>query len=249
MRAIRYALLVAALGVTQPGFAADLPIKAPPAPPPVFSWTGCYIGPQIGYAWVRDRNTETADGAVAEFNPIDAAEPRGFKAGGMLGCNWQIPGTGWVIGIEGDGEGADINHGFATYANTFPADNYETRIDWQASVRGRLGYAFDGTFLGWTFNRTLVYATGGAAWANVQQIYFCNGCGLERISSTRDGWTVGGGLEYAFLDRWTIRGEYRYSDFGTHTDFPVVTFVGFAQEHETTEHAVRFGVTYKFWPW
>ena len=89
--------------------AADLPVKAARlAPVPAFSWTGCYIGLDVGYAWERDRLTETsaATGAVTAFSPTEPARPNGVKGGGYLGCNWQ---SGvWVLGLEGDFEGTSI---------------------------------------------------------------------------------------------------------------------------------------------
>ncbi len=233
-----------ALGAAQFASAADIPTKGPvyKAPPiaPAYNWSGCYIGAQVGYGWVRDRNSETvtATGAPSAFSPTDTADPSGMKVGGMLGCNWQWSGP-FVVGLEGDGEWADIDGSTVTFPGSGPPDDfYEARIRWQASVRGRLGYAFD---------RTLLYVTGGAAFADIRHTYTLAPVGpVEEFSKTKTGWTVGGGVEHAFAPNWTARVEYRYSDFGTITNVPVTTFAGFAEDHDVIEHAVRFGLTYKF---
>jgi outer membrane immunogenic protein len=234
------AAIAFSFGVSQASFAADLPVKAPVyrAPVAVSTWSGCYIGGQVGYGWARDRLIEIDDatGTLSAFSPADKATPSGILAGGMAGCNWQWSGP-WVIGIEGDGEWTDINGSVIAYPGTgTPPDTYEARIRWQASIRGRLGYAFD---------RNLLYVTGGAAFANIRHVYTSGGLS-EDFSKTQTGWTVGGGWEYAFMPNWTARIEYRYSDFGTVTNVPTVVWTGFTENHDVVEHAVRFGVTYRF---
>jgi outer membrane immunogenic protein len=231
------------LGVAQAASAADLLVKAPiykaPAAAPAYNWSGCYVGAQAGYAWGRDKldETVTATGATSIFSPTDTARPSGAKLGGMLGCNWQWAGP-LVVGLEGDAEWADIGRSSVDYPNTgTPADTYEARIRFQSSIRGRLGYAFD---------RTLLYVTGGAAFANIRHRYTTVGLPAEDFSNTRTGWTLGGGAEYAFAPNWSARLEYRYADFGTTTNVPVVVWTGFTEKHRTTENAVRIGVAYKF---
>ena len=88
MRMRHIGLLAVALGfgAAQSASAADLPIKAPvyKAPPiaPAYSWSGCYIGAQVGYGWIRDKDTETFGGAITPNSPTDTAEPSGLKVGG-----------------------------------------------------------------------------------------------------------------------------------------------------------------------
>jgi outer membrane immunogenic protein len=228
--------------------AADLSSKyrPPPAAPayfpaPVFSWAGCHIGGDVGGAWLRDENTETvtATGQQSIFSPVDTATPSGVKLGGYLGCDYQFA-SPVVVGIEGDAEWANIRGGGVNFPNTgSPPDTYETQANFEASVRGRLGYAFQN----WLF-----YATGGVAWANIKEIYTSSFFGVsETFSDTRTGWTVGGGVEYAFAPNWVGRIEYRYADFGTLTNLPVITFSGFTESHKITENTVRGGIAYKFW--
>lgn len=110
---------VCTIALTQIASAADLPRKAPAysPPPPVFSWTGCYIGGNIGYGWGRDTVTISDLGATTgvpelagvPFGPV-TGDTKGVVGGGQVGCNYQFA-SNWVIGIEGDGEAADIRGG------------------------------------------------------------------------------------------------------------------------------------------
>jgi len=224
-----------------PALGADLPLPVKAPPPPVFSWSGCYIGADVGYAWQRDKDDETDPftGAASIFSP-GASHPNGVKGGGYAGCNWQFAPT-WVIGLEGDVEGADIAHDQGIYAPS--TDFYESRTRFQSSIRGRLGYV--------VFDRSLLYVTGGAAFANIQDHYV----GLEpdgittNFTDSRVGWTVGAGWEYAFTSYLIGRVEYRHADFGTATNGPFffcVTCAPVNESHRTTEEVIRLGIAFKF---
>jgi outer membrane immunogenic protein len=237
-------LIAAAAFLAAPALAADLPIRAPVKAPAVvapvgFSWTGCYLGAQIGYAWQRDSNSETQIGVGPGDPTSGPAKPDGIKAGGYAGCNWQ---TGqWVIGLEGDGEWTNLK-GSVTYpgTGTLIDDYIETRTRWQASLRPRVGIAFD---------RSLFYATGGVAFANVEHTYVCPECSAPNSDTFKDtliGWTVGAGLDYAITNNWIARVEYRYADFGKVTNTPVNAWSGYSEEQSITEHAIRGGIAYKW---
>jgi outer membrane immunogenic protein len=215
--------------------AADLPYRQPPpayVPPPLFSWTGFYLGGQIGYAWGRD--------SLSVTNPVlgtfitSSYGPDGVIGGAHVGYNLQL--NTLVAGVEGDVEGTDYSTSAAIGGVTFG-----TKIPVQGSVRLRLGLALD---------RALLYVTGGAAFAgfdNTYQTIF----GFDTISKTRTGWTVGGGIEYAVTDNWTIRAEYRYADYGKFSDYPVNSFPfpllpGTFVQNAETQHSVRAGFSYKF---
>jgi outer membrane immunogenic protein len=251
---ISIAAVVALIGM--PAFAADMPLKARPLPPaPVFSWTGCYIGGDVGGGWVRDRDNETltATGAPSIFSPAptNIARPDGVKAGGYLGCDYQFAGA-FVIGALGDVQWANIRGGSAQFPNSGnPAppffgvtginDFYETKVNFEASARARIGYAF---------NQVLVYATGGVAWLHVTEHDVLQSAPpvgtFTDNSSTRTGWTVGGGVDYAFTNNWIGRVEYRYSDFGTFAFSAAPLFPGFTESHKITENQVLVGLHYKF---
>src|SRR5262249_18355704 len=134
---------LAAASLIGMGVAASAADLGRPAPAPVytkapvvapFSWTGFYLGADVGYAWARDRDNETvlATGVPSVFSPNSAAQLRGLKAGGYAGFNWQW--SSWVFGVEADAEYARLT-GTANFANTSPADFYEGRIRNQESVR------------------------------------------------------------------------------------------------------------------
>jgi len=219
------AMLVAA---SASAFAADLPSRRPPpvyAPVPIFTWTGFYVGGDIGYTWGTDTHT-LPSGAVYQ------ATPQGEIGGLHVGYNYQI--NQFVVGLEGDVDGANFRNSAASPAGAVNS----TRLPVEGSIRGRLGYAWD---------RALFFATGGAGFADIQHNY-TNPLGVSdpgnTYSSTRVGWTVGGGVEYALSNNWSVRGEYRYADFGRQTDtillgtVPVVNHV--------IEHRVTVGFSYKF---
>lgn len=232
---------VALAAISGTAFAADLPSRrAPPvyAPPPVpvFSWTGFYVGGQVGYAFGRD------NAAILGSGPF-VANPNGIIGGAHVGYNFStqsLPvfgtafGTGGVIGVEGDVDGSDYRRTTAiTGAPFFPTST--NRIPIQGSIRGRLGFAVD---------RALFYATGGAAFADLRNSYTTT-LGYDSIGHTRVGWTVGGGVEYAITNTWSLRAEYRYSDFGTYTDFAPASGFGLVRHHDSEQRA-QVGFSYKF---
>jgi outer membrane immunogenic protein len=223
--------------IAAPVMAADLPVDVPyrPLPPVlVYNWTGCYVGVSVGYAWQRDKDDETitATHVPSNFSPTSTPQPSGVKAGGYAGCNWQAS-RSFVAGLEVDAEYANLKAS-AIYPNTVN-HYYESDTTLQGSVRGRLGVAFD---------RLLVYATGGVAFATIKNTYY--GGNVETFDHVRVGGTVGAGVEYAFNYNWLARIEYRYTDFGQVTNDSVIAFPGFTEKHRTTENAVRAGITYRF---
>jgi outer membrane immunogenic protein len=222
----------AVAAVAGSALAADLPSReAPPVyvpPPPIFTWTGLYVGAQIGYAWGKDSLTVTDPNGIQVIS--GSYTPGGVIGGALVGYNLQL--NSLVAGVEGDVEGT----GYSQSAS-FGGATFSTRIPVQGSVRVRLGLALD---------RALLYVTGGAAFAGFDNTYL-TGLGYDSVSKTRTGWTVGGGIEYALNTNWTIRAEYRYADYGSFNDYltnsaPFGTFA----RHRETQHAVRGAISYKF---
>jgi outer membrane immunogenic protein len=226
---------VGAIAIAGSAFAADLrPPPVYPPPPPVFTWSGLYMGGQIGYAWGSDPIV-----VASVFGPPNAFfndKPQGVIGGAHLGYNLQI--AQWVAGLEGTVDGTSVE-GSRTSAGGFVT--MSTREDVQGSIRARIGIAFD---------RFLIYGTGGAAFTNMT-----NGYSLgfpffqqETDTKTRSGWTVGGGLEYAVTNNWSIRAEYRYSDFGRSPDFPFpfITNGTVVFTHHLTQNQVQAGFSYHF---
>ena len=221
--------LMAGLASTS-AYAADAVIEEPPAPVavyqevPIFTWTGGYVGLQGGGLW--SDSSVSGDPDIGVFGD----NFNGGLFGVYVGYNWQ---TGpWVIGAEGDFNGVWNDETFTINTQRFGDQNVDVGSDYLASLRARVGYAFD---------RTLIFATGGVAFTQ----FSAEGAGdafeddFLDTDQTYTGWTVGAGAEYAFTNNWIGRLEYRYYDFSNQTfdDFGDV---------ELETNTVTVGVAYKF---
>jgi len=189
---LRIVAILAALAITGPALAADIPVKAPPKRPTVYDWTGFYIGAQAGYLWGRARVVE--NGVVTDPNaPIN-----GFIGGGLAGANWQNGAL--VLGVEGD-IGFTRAHG--TGVAVAQPNLYD--IKWTSHLRGRFGYASD---------NLLFFVAGGLAVADFK---FTEGGGGPLTGQKFVGGSLGGGVEYGFTRNVTGRVEYLYDYFGSKT--------------------------------
>jgi outer membrane immunogenic protein len=223
------------------------------------NWTGCYVGGNAGYDWSRADTTATATTWLAsgsftqdyidyyQSNASNRMNLAGFTGGGQVGCNWQS--KNWVVGLEGDFNYTDLSASRSTgiVPTTIGTpivfqDSISSR--WLATVRGRVGVAFD---------RLLVYATGGLATANVEYstAYFLttHPLGSGSLSETRVGWTVGAGVEYALDRNWSTKLEYLYADLGNvnlHVVEQARPEVSSDYRLHFTENLVRVGINYKF---
>jgi outer membrane immunogenic protein len=125
----------------------------------------------------------------------------------------------------------------------------QTQERWLVTARGRLGWTI--------WDKTMVYATGGAAWAKIdtsEWVFAANGTGPIRTghqeSNVRSGWTVGGGAEYALGYGWSVKGEYLYvkfDDFTTFTTGPFAPVNASPREVRLEDYIFRAGMNYKFW--
>jgi outer membrane immunogenic protein len=227
---------VALVAVSGTAFAADLPSRsAPPVylpPPPVFSWTGVYVGGQVGYQFGTMSNTLFNNPPAGVSVPLATLNTNGVVGGAHLGILAQ---TGiFVYGIEGDVEGASTKGSGTGFGGLISVSERE---DVESSFRLRAGLAFD---------RALVYATGGLAIADFHNTY-SSILGTDSDGHTRFGWTVGGGVAYAITNQVAVRVEYRYSDYGSTNDVLANSSGGLLQSrvHET-DNAVRVGISYNF---
>lgn len=231
---------------TAPAIAADMraaPVyKAPVLGAPAFSWTGFYVGGNAGYAWGSQDNAlgiVDGSGAACHFfctpaNDLTSAQaagsprfnPQGFTGGGQFGYNWQA--SNWVYGIEFD-FGTFQQKQSVTSAVSLPSNTANSnctalpcagsvtssmKADWLMTLRPRIGYAWD---------RSLVYATGGLAVTKLSfsqsysdNIDFFSGTGGSASangSKTVAGWTIGAGFEQAFANNWSVKAEYLYTRF------------------------------------
>jgi outer membrane immunogenic protein len=220
--------------------AADLYVKAPP---PAWSWTGCYIGAQGGYSSGRTNaisaGTENGvpDGTLGAVK-VPSNTLQGGLGGGTLGCNYQFA-KSWVLGVEGDGSwGSITGSSILPSPPFFPGYQEDFKETWLATVRGRLGYSFD---------RLLIYATGGGAFAGatIHEYAISSPSTSATDTQTLSGWIVGGGVEYAFWRHWSLKVEYLHADLGTTRFF--ATFPGFtAEDRRVTDDIVRAGINYRF---
>ncbi|HVV62136.1 MAG TPA: outer membrane protein [Pseudolabrys sp.] len=214
-----------ALAMAGPSLAADLPrpvYKAPAYVAP-FSWSGFYVGINGGYGW----GTSNWSGP----GTTGSVKPKGGLAGGTIGYNMQ---TGvWVWGVEGDFDWSWMK-GNTTTGSGACAGGFgcQTKIPWFATARGRIGYAFD---------RWLPYITGGAAFADVKAT---PNPGVASVSKTQVGWTVGAGLEYAFMGAWSAKIEYLYADLGHITCGAATCGTSTTVSYKT--NLVRAGLNYRF---
>ena len=181
------ASLLAVVAGAGAALAADVsqPTYTPPpaqayTPAPAWSWTGPYVGLTGGYGW--GTGTVTNNGWIG-----------GAYGGYNLQTNQNL-----VIGFEGD-----------VTATTKSGSGGGTtfRNPWDATFRGRVGYAWD---------RFMLYGTAGVAAGGVSD-------SLTSTSATKVGWVAGVGLEAALTDKVTGRVEYRHTDLGTFTGSSVTS--------------------------
>ena len=228
------------LGTTT-ALAADLAVKAPP-PVEVYNWTGFYIGASAGGSLGFSDHVDRA----SSLSNTSGYNVKGGLVGGTLGYNWEV--SNIVVGFEGDaswvGErGTMPDVGANALANGFvdPGTGQSlfssfTNETWLATARGRVGYAF---------NTLLFYGTAGYAAAGVEAGIYDNAHNLlASMSSTRSGWTAGGGLEWGFAPSWSAKFEWLYMKFNT-----VALNTAFAEGSRNVpfdDNVVRFGVNYRF---
>jgi outer membrane immunogenic protein len=229
MKRIAIALLAGVAAVAGLGYsasAADLAVKAAPAPVYAPSWTGFYVGVHAGAAWqstprwtFQDPNGALLNTAVVDSNSLGAV-------GGLQGgYNYQFA-PAWVVGVEGDISWASLSDHRAVNLQNAAGVNAATlqmaaNTQWMASARAKLG------FTGW-LNNTMLFVTGGGAWAGVE--YNADAKSLNpavapfavntteatiNTTTVKSGWVLGGGAEWMATTNILLRAEYLYYSFGS----------------------------------
>jgi outer membrane immunogenic protein len=204
---MRKYLLACAVAATFPAtaMAADMPVKAPPPPPAValYSWTGCYIGGNIGGARVRGGGWEDTRFGLS-FG--DGGGDGRFIAGGQVGCNYQF--DRFVIGAEWDADWTGGGNG-RNFAATLPNGNNIVASSsggsaYVSTLAARFGFAFDRVFLYGKAGIGWLGASGDVAIANLTtgDVIALSGSG------SRTGWVFGAGIEWGFADNWSVKFEY-----------------------------------------
>jgi outer membrane immunogenic protein len=260
----RSALLASAAILTAgSAFAADLPARvAAPAPyvaaPPIFTWTGFYVGVNAGAGFNNRNNGYVTNGfgttTFVTSSGFGNGNDVGFTGGGQVGYNWQF-GT-FVAGIEADINYLDRGNG-GTSVVTSTTNGVTTTYNfhrgdsnnWFGTVRGRLGIAFD---------RFLPYITGGWAFGGknggVNGTYIVgNGASTAFVGSgdsgSSSGWTLGGGVEYAWTNNMSLKLEYLHVDLGNHNNNLYLVNGGtqyFSFHNDNKFDVVRAGLNWRF---
>ncbi|MGZ5873553.1 MAG: outer membrane protein [Bradyrhizobium sp.] len=215
--------------------AADLPMKAPP-PIAIYDWTGFYIGVAGGGSL----------GTSNHIDPVGNAFTRGYNVkgglvGGTFGYNWQM--SSFVFGLEGDASwvsevGTNPDDG-PLVDPAFVAFTSSTRETWLVTARARFGYAV---------NNLLFYGTGGYAAAGVEAAVKDTATNAVIVSSTstRNGWTAGGGLEWGFAPNWSAKFEWLYMKFDSKGFNALGLADGVRGSVPLDDNVVRAGINYRF---
>jgi outer membrane immunogenic protein len=219
-------------------YAASYLVKAGYVPPPVFSWTGCYVGVHAGAGW-----------QVSNYVTNRGVSGIGALGGGQAGCNYQV--RQFVIGIEGEAWASTLHDRDYVAGTNFTSDAF-SRNRWDGAISVRSGLAFERAFL---------YGKLGAVWGEFDYSRdSSNGfppnvfTTVERANTTALGVLLGAGFEYALTDNWTTKLEYNYIDYGanvvnfTTTECDPATCVTTASRRtmKETKQLGKLGVNYKF---
>lgn len=236
-------------------YAVNSSAWAEDAPPPVFNWAGLYMGASLGVGFPLHRGerlqaTSGFGSPIFDLYPPSVTHP-GVTVGAQAGFNWQR--GPWVWGFETDLSLLDGRRGpTGTYlaSPAYPAPVFtlasNSSANFFASIRGRVGYAWD---------RSLFYLTGGVAAGGARgpaTLTLAAG-GPDSIfyapwsQSSRMKYAIGAGFEYAFADNWSARAEYLFLNqslntqlFDNGADF---TYVSRARNEN---HLLRFGLNFHF---
>ena len=217
--------------------AADLPLKAPPAAAgPSYAWSGFYVGAHAGYAFSSDKyDFDPAFATALGLGGVDLFGSRGFSGGFLTGYN-VLFGERWLVGVEADWSWQDIKSEFTGDPN-FVTLNLDTKQDWAASLRARLGY--------FVTPGTLVYGTAGWAWSKVD-ISVNSFVAAAADSANINGFQGGVGVETALTSNLHARLEYLQTFYDTaHFNDAVSTTIGIAGIRPTVGLA-RVAAIYQF---
>jgi outer membrane immunogenic protein len=232
--------------------AADMAVRMPTKAAPAmveaaYNWTGFYIGGHVGYGWGdSDTTIVTSSGTFPTGFVLNTNELKGFIGGGQVGFNYQV--GQFVFGIEGDASWSGIDGSqvdLSPIAARTTLSNAE--IEWLAMATGRLGF---------TYGNALIYAKGGWAWGGAKSVSNTTtlagaAVAITEGSETRNGFTIGGGVEWAIAPSWSLKAEYNFVDFGTErvsrlTTTGVTAGTILLRDNDTQLHLVKVGVNYRF---
>jgi outer membrane immunogenic protein len=205
------------------------------------TWTGCYVGGNVGGAWGRFELEGPLGGTASRSGA-------GFAGGLQVGCDYQFAG-GWVIGFRNmfDGTTNSRERDFTvTDGITTITGHGEFHNRWFDALTGRIGHS-------WQPN-SLLYFQGGAVWSRVEaDLTLTDGVTVVTgsVSDTKTGWTIGGGWEYRFSPQWSLFIEGNYYDFGSRertifTPGLPACVAGCVFSAKATAATALIGVNYRF---
>lgn len=205
------AFAMSAAGASAADMAARPYTKAPVAPVPVVSWTGCYLGANVGYGWSdKDFYVPLND----PFTPgalLASHRATGVVAGGQIGCDYQFGGK-WVVGIQGMGDWSNVKGASPIIGN--PDAEYATHIRSFVAATVRLGWL--------ATPNLLLYGKVGMGWVddhfdqnrNVAAPPLLPVGRYAYADATRSGLALGVGGEYLITSNWSVFAEYNYINLG-----------------------------------
>jgi outer membrane immunogenic protein len=240
-----------------PALAADMALKAPP-PAAVYSWTGWYLGLNVGGSFGEKRITSSYGIGGVPFAST-SAHLDGVIGGGQIGYNWQS--GHWLFGLEADFQGSSERATADPSAELvvvpppvlppvvpppvpMPGELQDReKLEWFGTLRGRLGVLASPTWL--------LYVTGGIAYGGInsnEMLTVADVAVGTNFNTIRAGWTLGGGIEGALGNNWSAKLEYLYMDLGSfsNTFTGIGVFNPMALTAHITDNIVRVGVNYNF---
>lgn len=218
-----------------------LPVKAPVEAVAAVNWTGIYVGGHVGGGVSDDRWSDpfpTAGKNVAGFG--DTIHGTGPLGGGQIGADWQA--GQWVLGVQADASAADVRGNNTCFTGLSGLD-CQSILGSVGTLSGRVGYAW---------NRSLLYAKAGGAWAGMT--YHIDGInnggvalGTGSTNVTASGWVAGAGLEYALTGNWATMFECDHIDLGSMTmSFPTIAVINaYNISVRQTADVCKLGLNYK----
>ncbi|WP_045390200.1 outer membrane protein [Falsirhodobacter sp. alg1] len=213
--------------VAEPVVAA--PVAVVPAAP---TFAGGYVGGGIGYAFGSDDGVGVRRANNTSFRnfTIGDVAPSGVEVNAHAGYRWQQPGSNFVYGVEGMISTGEVE-------DSIESGDYAAAAKMQYSVtlRGTLGYTVRPD--------TLLYGFAGYT-AGRSEYTVVGPLGIIDETDDVDGYVLGFGAEKFINDKWSVRGEYEYSNYGS-TD--ITSKNGAYYTKNTPEfNTIRVGVNYNF---
>jgi outer membrane immunogenic protein len=232
--------------LSSPLMAADMPVKAPEAPVPMWGWTEFYFGLNIGSGNTTTSWCTGAEGTVCPGTDTFSGHPVSVVEGGQFGMRWQMPNSPLVLGTEIMYDGFNANTTINGVLSPATQTRY-TAFNNLSSATGSLGLAM---------GRLLAYGKGG--WA-ITELHLdaddaVSGADLSTWQWV-NGWTAGAGLEYMLFTHFSVGLEYNYYQFNVSNIGPMPNTLGmsvgcpFCDFGKTNIQTISGRINIKLWPW